>query len=103
MCQVGRDYNYLRDYDPQVGRYMESDPIGLKGGINDYAYVLSNPIAGQDPSVMACMRSTDWVFPEPLTPETPAAIVSTAQGNVGLTRTSALAIPSKPTRLRVIS
>lgn len=41
-------YNYFRDYDPGIGRYEQSDPIGLQAGPNTYGYVLAIPLRLSD-------------------------------------------------------
>ena len=48
---AGGGYVYLRNrwYDPQTGRFLSQDPIGLAGGVNLYAYAGNNPVAYSDP------------------------------------------------------
>jgi len=52
-AEIGTHYNYHRDYNPAVGRYEQSDPIGSRGGISTYAYVEADPISGADPKGLA--------------------------------------------------
>jgi RHS repeat-associated protein len=63
MAETGLNQNVSRDYDPPTGRYVESDLIGLKGGINTYVYTVDNPITYIDTTgldVQFCCRSVDF-------------------------------------------
>jgi RHS repeat-associated protein len=54
QAETGLNQNYFRDYDPAVGRYVESDPIGLAGrSYSTYNYCAANPLKNIDPSGQA--------------------------------------------------
>jgi len=52
-AESGTNYNLNRNYEPAVGRYQQSDPIGQAGGISTYGYVHSTPLNGVDPLGLA--------------------------------------------------
>lgn len=52
---TGLHYNLNRYYNPELGRYMEPDPIGLEGGLNPYVYADNNPLSNVDPSGLDCI------------------------------------------------
>ena len=47
--ETNLNYNYFRDYDSLIGRYVQSDLIGLTGGLNTYTYVRGDPLIYRDP------------------------------------------------------
>ena len=49
-AETALHYNYFRDYDPSLGIYKQSDPIGLLAGLNTYAYADAEPLKVIDPS-----------------------------------------------------
>lgn len=58
-AESGLHYNYFRDYDPSLGRYAQSDPIGLQGGPSTYGYVGQDPLSFVDPSGLVRMAKCD--------------------------------------------
>jgi RHS repeat-associated protein len=47
-AESGWHDNHHRSYDPNLGRYLQSDPIGLAAGVDTYGYVRGNPVSWVD-------------------------------------------------------
>jgi RHS repeat-associated protein len=60
-AESGLFQNWNREYNPRFGRYMQSDPIGLAGGLNTFSYVESDPLGSSDPRGLFKMAD---LFPE---------------------------------------
>lgn len=72
-AESGLHYNYYRDYEPSIGRYVQSDPIGLRGGVNTYAYTENKPIISFDPYGLMSMYELHCIlsgrYPAPGLPD----------------------------------
>jgi RHS repeat-associated protein len=58
-------YNWNRYYNPETGRYIAADPIGLGGGMNLYVYVGADPVSSVDPwglKVELCQRPAQIIW-----------------------------------------
>jgi RHS repeat-associated protein len=65
VFNVGGSSLYLtrhRAYETRIGRFLSSDPIGLAGGANLYAYCLGSPLAYIDPLGLCAEATGDWVI-----------------------------------------
>jgi RHS repeat-associated protein len=49
LMEAGLHYNWYRHYDPTIGRYLQTDPLGFVDGPSRYAYARGNPVSYVDP------------------------------------------------------
>jgi RHS repeat-associated protein len=83
-------YNYFRDYEASTARYVQSDPIGLLGGVATYSYVKASPLLHTDTlglQARALTRPwwwwvTPWRYPVPVYSNPEDGIFADTPGNV---------------------
>ncbi|WP_141134382.1 RHS repeat-associated core domain-containing protein [Jannaschia aquimarina] len=62
QAESGLHQNWMRDYDPTTGRYIQADPLGLVDGASVYGYALESPMRWTDPTGEFVVRSPDYPF-----------------------------------------
>ena len=95
--ESGLAYNAFRDYNPTFGRYIESDPIGLSGGMSTYGYVGGKPLKYVDPRGLQSISppiDAPWDLPDTTVP--PDTTISPAQTGQPQIPIPPISIPDTP-------
>jgi RHS repeat-associated protein len=72
QSEAGLHQNWMRDYDPTTGRYLQADPLGLVDGASVYGYALQNPGRYVDPRGEESLGGDGSInIPIPLPPQMP--------------------------------
>lgn len=61
-AETGLHYNHHRYMDPGIGRYLQTDPVGLEGGLSTYSYALGDPVGAYDPDGLSVIRGAKLVL-----------------------------------------
>jgi RHS repeat-associated protein len=94
--EIGLYYYRARYYDPRLGRFLSGDPVGLRGGMNLYGYVLNRPTRFTDPmGLCAPAPCTGWFIPECVQTESSCHVETYFTNDCGDYAHGSIAIPGR--------